>query len=46
MKEQGNWPIFSMEFGKIIYILVDFVNKKTGGHRNFFFVTNLKDIVK
>ena len=24
MAECGNWPIFSTEFGKFVYILVDF----------------------
>ena len=24
MAEHGNWPIFSTEFGKIVYILADF----------------------
>ena len=24
MTERGNWPIFSTEFGKFVYILVDF----------------------
>ena len=24
MAEHGNWPIFSMEFGNIVYILADF----------------------
>ena len=37
MAEHGNWPIFSTEFGKIVYILVDVGNKNTVGHRNFHF---------
>ena len=30
-------PIFSMEFGKIVYFLADFGRKNTGGHRNLLF---------
>ena len=26
MVERGNWPISSTEFGKFVYILVDFGN--------------------
>ena len=28
MAEDGNWPIFSTEFGKIVYILADFVKQE------------------
>ena len=28
MAEHGNWPIFSTEFGKIVYVLADFGKQK------------------
>ena len=28
MAERGNWPIFSTEFGKIVFIWVDFGQQK------------------
>ena len=42
--EHGNRPIFSAEFGKIIYILADFENGNTDGHGYFHFDRYLMDI--
>ena len=46
MAEHGNWPIFSTEFEKIVYILADFGNRNTDGHGNFNFARYLTDILK
>ena len=35
MAEHGNRPIFSTEFGNIVYILADFENRNIVGHGNF-----------
>ena len=35
MVEHGNWPIFSMEFGKIVYILADFGKQEYCQTRKF-----------
>ena len=38
MTEHGNWPIFSTEFGKIVHILTNFVDRSTVRHGNFLFL--------
>ena len=43
MAEHGNWPIFSTEFGKIVYILVDFGKQEYHRTRKF---CNLKDGIR
>ena len=35
MAEHGNWPIFSTEFGKIVYILEDFGKQEYCRTRKF-----------
>ena len=35
--EHGNWPILSTEFEKIVHILANFGNARTGGHGYFLF---------
>ena len=44
--KHGDRPIFSMDFGKIVYIFAEFGNKNTGGHGNFYFDRYLTDMSK
>ena len=43
MAEHENWPIFSAEFGKIIYILADFGKKEYCRTQKFYM---LKDGIR
>ena len=44
--KRGNWPIFSTEFERFVYIVSDYRNKIISGHGNSYFDRYLTDILK